>query len=165
MRPPIFVLGLLCMACGSPFTAAIHSADGSLDDSFEPMLDGSHGERSSNPDSGKDADANHRWRDSGDKDGPDGPEVDSTGPAPDADHDSGCTSPVNGTGACGGIPATEYCISSGGGTFSGTVPGPCECESTYTCACIEANVTDPCNGHGTFTGCIIDGTVPLMTCS
>jgi hypothetical protein len=163
------IFGLLFLAsaagCGSPFYAAIGPADtGATTESGAESAAVEGGLE----DATREASRHHDARSMVDVSSENMPPQDASEAAPATDTgptDTGCTPPINATSACGGIPATEYCILGGGGTFSAAVPAACECESTYTCACVDAHASDPCAGHGTFTGCIMDGTVPLVMCS
>jgi hypothetical protein len=61
--------------------------------------------------------------------------------------DSGCTPPVGASYACGPAAcngATSFCLETIGGDTCKSLPAACDCANTRDCACLLANVANPC---------------------
>jgi len=90
--------------------------------------------------------------------------------APDVspDIDAACALPPAELSVCDGMPAggVEYCIQLGGGTSypHSATPAACRCLTDYTCACVLADVADPCAGMGILVDCLTYDGVPVVRC-
>ena len=73
----------------------------------------------------------------------------------------------NSSTACGpygvNVPSS-FCLLTSASAYGGTMPGPCQCAATYTCACLMAAVHDPCGANGRFVGCVDGVKSVTVTC-
>jgi hypothetical protein len=169
VRSSLLLALLLLSACGSPFQEATE-----LDRSTDPKTDAAPAEDSALPHEASPDAAPMSDAPTSVDSAPDHqdalPPTDVVSPPPDTGcKPFGVTTILCPDDTATSTTPTNYCVldSTHGTSTLATTPAVCTCETSYTCACLEASVTVMsllCAPTQVYAGCAMQNGAPLVTC-